>query len=255
MALSDNDKMKDRKPKIRSVEATTNKSWSDKQKIEAVQSYLLLGNLALTSRILQIPEITLRVWKTTEWWKNVVDDMRQQESMEMSGRLRKIVDASLIAVEDRLINGDLMYDNKTGQMVRKPVNMRDAHKVAVDLMDKKKLLDKEATDGPQEQQDDDRLLKLAEKFASFVQNKIEKPVEIIDVEDVEIKQDNSEAEGQAHNLEVGGSSPSPATNQEEDTDAIHDQWETGLQERERAVQLEAGSAPRTVGTDSVASSS
>lgn len=227
MALSDNDKMKDRKPKIRSVEATTNKSWSDKQKIEAVQSYLLLGNLALTSRILQIPEITLRVWKTTEWWKNVVDDMRQQESMEMSGRLRKIVDASLIAVEDRLINGDLMYDNKTGQMVRKPVNMRDAHKVAVDLMDKKKLLDKEATDGPQEQQDDDRLLKLAEKFASFVQNKIEKPVEIIDVEDVEIKEPH----------------------------AIHDERETGLQERERAVQLEAGSAPRTVGADSVASSS
>ena len=191
MALSDNDKMKDRKPKIRSVEATTNKSWSDKQKIEAVQSYLLLGNLALTSRILQIPEITLRVWKTTEWWKNVIDDMRQQESMEMSGRLRKIVDASLIAVEDRLINGDLMYDNKTGQMVRKPVNMRDAHKVAVDLMDKKKLLDKDATDGPQEQQDDDRLLKLAEKFASFVQNKIDKPAEILevlqDVSDVEEK--------------------------------------------------------------------
>jgi transposase-like protein len=230
MALSDNDKMKDRKPKIRSVEATTNKSWSDKQKIEAVQSYLLLGNLALTSRILQIPEITLRVWKTTEWWKNVVDDMRQQESMEMSGRLRKIVDASLIAVEDRLINGDLMYDNKTGQMVRKPVNMRDAHKVAVDLMDKKKLLDKEATDGPQEQQDDDRLLKLAEKFASFVQNKIDKPAEIL-----EVLQDVSDVE--------------------EKNNAIYDERETGLQERERAVQLEAGSAPRTVGENSVASSS
>lgn len=214
MALTDNDKTKDRKPKIRSVDAGTNRSWSDKQKIEAVQSYLLLGNLALTSRILKIPEITLRVWKTTEWWHNVVDDIRQQESMEMSGRLKKIIDASLAATEDRLLNGDMMYDNKTGQMVRKPVNMRDAHKVAVDLMDKKKLLDKEVLEGPIEAQEDDRLLKLAEKFASFVQVKM-KPVETIDVEDVEIKQDNSEAEGQAHNLEVGGSSPSPATNQEE----------------------------------------
>ena len=189
MALTDNDKTKDRKPKIRSVDAGTNRSWSDKQKIEAVQSYLLLGNLALTSRILKIPEITLRVWKTTEWWKNVVDDIRQQESMEMSGRLKKIVDASLVAVEDRLLNGDMMYDNKTGQMVRKPVNMRDAHKVAVDLMDKRKLLDKEVLEGPVEAQEDDRLLKLAEKFASFVQVKM-KPVETIDVEDITIKEEN-----------------------------------------------------------------
>jgi len=228
LALTDNEKTKDRKPKIRSVDAGTNRSWSDKQKIEAVQSYLLLGNLALTSRILKIPEITLRVWKTTEWWKNVVDDLRQQESMEMSGRLRKIVDASLVAVEDRLLNGDLMYDNKTGQMVRKPVNMRDAHKVAVDLMDKKKLLDKEALEGPQEQQDDDRLLKLAEKFASLVQAKTEKPVEIIDVEDVEIKEEN---------------------------DALHDQRQEGLQEGEREVQLETRDSPREVGTNSAASSS
>lgn len=213
LALTDNKKTKDRKPKIRSVDAGTNRSWSDKQKIEAVQSYLLLGNLALTSRILKIPEITLRVWKTTEWWKNVVDDIRQQESMEMSGRLKKIIDASLAATEDRLLNGDMMYDNKTGQMVRKPVNMRDAHKVAVDLMDKKKLLDKEVTDGPVEAQEDDRLLKLAEKFASFVQQKIEKPVEIIDVEDVEIKE----------------SGLTPQSIQiEENHNALHEERETGL---------------------------
>jgi transposase-like protein len=240
MALTDNEKTKDRKPKIRSVDAGTNRSWSDKQKIEAVQSYLLLGNLALTSRILKIPEITLRVWKTTEWWKNVVDDLRQQESMEMSGRLRKIVDASLVAVEDRLLNGDLMYDNKTGQMVRKPVNMRDAHKVAVDLMDKKKLLDKEALEGPQEQQDDDRLLKLAEKFASLVQAKTEKPVEIIDVEDVQIKE--------------AGLTPS-SLDIEEKQNAIHDQRQEGLQEGEREVQLQARDSESSLGTDSAPSSS
>jgi hypothetical protein len=113
-------------------------------------------------------------------------------------------------------------------MVRKPVNMRDAHKVAVDLMDKKKLLDKEALEGPQEQQDDDRLLKLAEKFASLVQAKTEKPVEIIDVEDVEIK---------------------------ENEDALHDQRQEGLQEGEREVQLETRDSPREVGTDSAPSSS
>ena len=224
MALTDNPNTKHRNPKIRSVEAATNKSWSDKQKLEAVQSWLLLGNLALTSRILAIPEVTLRVWKSSEWWKNAVEEIRLQDDMQMSARLKKIVDASLMAVEDRLINGDLMYDQKTGEMVRKQVNMRDAHKVAVDLMDKKAFLDKTAVPAQEEQKDEDRLLKLAEKFADFVTKK--KDV-VIDVSDVEIKEQ----------------------------DAVHEEWEEGLQTGERAVQQPSGTDQSSVGTHDAAEGS
>lgn len=185
MALSDNPAAKKRSPKKRALSTGSNHSWSDKQKIEAVQSWLLLGNLALTSRVLGIPEITLRVWKTTEWWKNTVDDIKLQENMQMSARLKKIVDASLGAVEDRIVNGDFMFDQKSGEMVRKQVNLRDAHKVAVDLLDKRAMLDKAAAPQQEEKQDEDRLLKLAEKFAEFVTKK--KDPLIIDAEDVEVK--------------------------------------------------------------------
>ena len=189
MALTDNPNTKKRNPPVRSIEAKTNKSWSDKQKLEAVQSWLLLGNLALTSRVLGIPEVTLRLWKTTDWWKTTVAELKAQEDIQMSARLKKIVDASLMAVEDRLLNGDLMYDQKSGELIRKPVNIRDAHKVAVDLMDKKAVLEKAAAPVQEEQKDEDRLLKLAEKFADFVTQK-NKPV--IEVTDVIIKeQDNA----------------------------------------------------------------
>ena len=188
MALTDNPNTKHRQPKIRSVDAGTNRSWSDKQKIEAVQSYLLLGNLALTSRILSIPEITLRVWKTSEWWKNAVEDIKTQETVQMSARLKKIVDASLSAVEDRIVNGDFVYDNKTQQMVRKQVNMRDAHKVAVDLMDKSAVLEKTTTPVEQQQTDDQRLMKLAEKFADMVNKKKTIDLPPADVVDVEAKE-------------------------------------------------------------------
>lgn len=188
MALTDNPNTKNRKPPIRSIEAKTNKSWSDKQKIEAVQSWLLLGNLALTSRVLGIPEVTLRVWKASEWWKNAVEEIKLQEDMQMSARLKKIVDASLMAVEDRITNGDFVFDQKSGEMIRKQVNLRDAHKVATDLMDKKAIIEKAATPAQEEQKDEDRLLKLAEKFADFVTQK-NKPV--IEVTDVIIKEDTN----------------------------------------------------------------
>jgi hypothetical protein len=190
--LSDNPKSKELNPKRRSVDAPTNIRWSDKQKLEAVQSYLLLGNLALTSRILSIPEITLRVWKASEWWRVAVEEVKMQENMEMSSRLKKIVDASLGAVEDRLANGDWVYDQKSGEMRRKHVNLKDAHKVAVDLMDKKDLLEKKSGPVQAEEQDDERLLKLAEKFANFVTQKTQKEIlpVVEDISDVEPKEES-----------------------------------------------------------------
>lgn len=189
MALTDNPNTKNRKPRHRAVDAPTNRSWSDKQKIEAVQSYMMLGNLALSSRLLSIPEVTLRYWKTTEWWKDVMDDLKVQDNIQMSARLKKIVDASLTAVEDRLEHGDLVYNQKSGEMVRKKVNLKDAHKVAVDLMDKKAALDKAVAPHEEDIKDDTNLEKLAERFASFVNKKLNNKEH--DVIDIEIKQDTS----------------------------------------------------------------
>lgn len=192
MALTDTPSSRDRKPKSRSVVAGSNFQWSDKQKMEAVTSWMLLGNLALTSRLLSIPEITLRVWKTTEWWKNLVEDIKLQENIQMSGRLKKIVDASLTAVEDRLLNGDWIYDQKTGHMIRKQVGIKDAHKVSTDLMDRQKALEKATQPVTQAEQNDDKLLKLAEKFAAFVTDKIEhkapEPEVLVDITDLEVKE-------------------------------------------------------------------
>jgi transposase-like protein len=222
MALTDNPNTKHRKPKDRSITAKTNRSWSDKQKMEAIQHYLLVGNLALTSRVLGIPEITLRQWKTMEWWKNSVEDIKLQENMEMSARLKKMVEASLIAVTDRLENGDWMYDQKTGQMIRKPVNIRDAHKVATDLMDKRTMLEKAAAPAQEQVQDVDRLEQLAEKFASFVMKKTEQPPVIVDVTDVTVK---------------------------DTTDALHEGREEGLREGVRPVPQPSEAASQPISED------
>lgn len=172
--LSDANSKKNKKGmRPRSITAPTNKQWSDNQKVEAIQSYLLLGNLALTSRILGIPEITLRVWKTTDWWKDKVHELKTQDRIQLSSRMKKIVDASLTVVEDRLINGDFQFDQKSGEVVRKPVNLKDAHKVAVDLQDRQELMEKTEKPETSDEGIETRLLKLAEKFADMASMKIE----------------------------------------------------------------------------------
>jgi transposase-like protein len=192
--LSDAPSKKPRKSnRDRSILAKTNKQWSDQQKTEAVQSYLLLGNLALTSRILGIPEVTLRVWKASTWWKDLVEEIKSQERVELSSKMKKIMNASLSVVEDRLVNGDFQFDQKTGQVVRKPVNMKDAHKVAMDLQERADVI--EAADKPKdtasEASMEDKLLRLASKFAEMATKKIEQKQldeRTVDAEDIEPKQ-------------------------------------------------------------------
>jgi len=175
---------------VRSTVLATNKQWSDKQKMEAVNSYLLLGNLALTGRLLNIPEVTLRVWKATTWWKDAVSEVKASEKIELSARIKKLVDASITVIEDRMLNGDYQFDQKTGQTVRKPVNMKDAHKVSIDMQNRREILDKSEVVVQTEEHVEDKLLKLAEKFADMATKKIEQnnnAARTIDAEDVESK--------------------------------------------------------------------
>jgi len=89
-------------------------------------------------------------------------------------------------------------------------------------MDKRQILEKAATPAQEEKKDDDRLMKLAEKFADFVSQK-NKPV--IEVTDVIIKEN--------HN-------------------AVYEERETGLQEGVRSVPFDSGTAQESVGTDNAA---
>lgn len=175
MALSDAPREANLKRNVnRAIEATTNKRWSDKQKMEALTTFLALGNLSLTGRVLGIPEITLRVWKRSNWWTEAVADLKSQERIELSNKLKRIVDAAHAVVENRLTNGDAVVIPKTGEIVFKPVSMKDAHRVAVDLQNQREVVEKlnkpvdEVTES-----NTDKLEQLAEKFAEFATKKIE----------------------------------------------------------------------------------
>ena len=158
--------------------------YSDSQKIEAVTTYLMLGNLSMVSAMLKISINTLKVWKKSEWWKDVERDLRTQEDLQLSKRLQSIVNRSLDVVEDRMENGDFVYDQKTGEMRRKPVSMRDAHKVMMDFSERREeLVDRHITNESVSSDKIEQTLKtLADEFARIANQVTSKPsVEVTDV--------------------------------------------------------------------------
>lgn len=185
MALSDS-KMKYMQTRSggRRAVGDQRKRWSDSQKTEAVQTYMILGSLKLVAGALKIPFDTLKVWKASEWWKTLEGELRVQEDLQLSTRLTKIIARSYDVVEDRLEHGDFVYDQKSGKMRRKPVAMRDAHKVAVDLMEKKDMLIDRHLTGETVTTDkiEKTLADLAANFAKIAnQINTHGPVEVTDV--------------------------------------------------------------------------
>ncbi len=158
--------------------------WSDSQKIEAVQTYLILGSLKLTAGALKIPFDTLKLWKSSQWWKDLIEELRIQDDLQLSNRLKKIISRSYDVLEDRLEHGDFVFDQKTGEMRRKPVSMRDATKVAVDLSETRQELVDRHLGGQSVTEDkiEKTLNELAQKFAEIANQVQKKPsMEVTDV--------------------------------------------------------------------------
>ena len=182
--LSDSPLLQRTRIKKRSVDDAKAR-YSDAQKLEAAKLYLVLGNAALVAATLNIPINTLTNWRGSSWWKNLLDDLKYESTIKLSNRLQTIAAKSFDLVEDRLEKGDFIYDQKTGQLVRKPMQGKDIARIASDFVDKAIKLDSK----PREEESVviGRLEDLAKRFEDLAKKK--QPIQVTDV--VFIENENS----------------------------------------------------------------
>lgn len=203
--LSDSEHYKSvRSSRKRAVTATKDR-WSDRQKIECVTTYFLLGGqVKLTAEKLGIPYETVRTWKKTDWWRELEDDIRREERLTLSTKLRNLMDASLVEVEDRLKNGDWIYDQKVGELKRKPVSMKDAGKLAMDAANLRTKMDIQENHTVAAEHIEDKLSKLAKAFSDLA---LGKRKDLEDAEDIPFVEEITE---------------------ESEENAVHEEREAGL---------------------------
>ena len=136
-------------------------------------TYLALGNLSETSKIINVPLPTLSKWKQADWWKELVDDIQSGENQRSDNKMTKVIDRALDILVERLEQGDYQYDQKTGKLIKVPLKARDLERISSGLFDKRQLIRKQPTNIKVDSVTQaDRLLKLAEQFAQFAGQKI-----------------------------------------------------------------------------------
>ncbi len=119
--------------------------WSEKKKHEVCQAYILLGQLRLAASTCNVPEITCKVWKATQWWKDLEQELRRSSKIQLSAKLNEVIQKSLVALNDRVENGDYIYNPKTKDFTRRPISAEHANRITANLIDRSLLLEKSAS--------------------------------------------------------------------------------------------------------------
>ena len=206
-------------PKRNDISQTDRGNWSEKKKNEALAFYVANGSMTETSRAVQVPVSTLNKWKASEWWKEQVAAIRNEEYDKLDVKLSKALDKALDQVMDRIEKGDHIYDPRTGAIRQIPAKLRDVNNAFNSIMDKRQLIRKQPTKIVEQQSTAAQLANLANQFAAFVSGK--KPTD--NLKDVTLEF----IEGETVEQDEDGTYRVIDTTGEDD--ALYDQREEGLQ--------------------------
>jgi hypothetical protein len=156
-------------------------SWD--KRLEVVSRFLLLGNLRVVSEQTKIAYETLAEWKKSEWWPELVDQIKRTTKSKRNNSITKIIEQSIDTVQDRLDNGDFVFDQKTGQIIRKPVSARDATYISEAMMRRQDILETQMEHSHSEDTREEQLVKLAQEFQKWAKKTTKH-----DVIDIEVKE-------------------------------------------------------------------
>jgi transposase-like protein len=197
-----------------------NRSYPLEKKVEVVSQYLVLGNMKLVAAMTGVDYGLIRQWKIQPWWMDLEREIRATQNIAVDNKLSKIIERSMDATLDRLEEGEVLVDKKTGKTYRQPVSMKDAAKVTNDFLTRQAVLRKaeESVEQVSTTSVVDQLKALATEFSKW-SNK-QNAVDIVDVETIEVTDAISEERGSPVQTRVGvgaqdPSEPSEGTGREE----------------------------------------
>lgn len=159
-------------PKKTSVSQTDRGWWSEKKKLEALGIYMATGSVTMAANQSNVPFETVKSWSRSDWWKDKVKEIQNEEYDKLDSKLSKALDKALDQVMDRIENGEYMYDPKTGKTKIMPAKLRDLNIAFNSLMDKRQLIRRQPTKIVEQTTTAAQLQDVAKKFAEFVTGKV-----------------------------------------------------------------------------------
>lgn len=149
-----------------------NPSWFPQQtKIDACTLYCVYGDVDEVSKLTKVPVKYIRQWKEEPWWSEIQKKVFVEQNEKLGSRISTVLDKSLGEIEERLVNGDYLWDVRKSKLVRKPIDTKVLSNLFNNLVNRRQLIRGEPTSITNKVGVDDRLKFLAEQFEKFASAK------------------------------------------------------------------------------------
>jgi hypothetical protein len=149
-------------------------------KIASAALWCVLGSSVKVSKMLRIPDITIRSWYKEPWWHMAVREVRKTKNEEFDAKLTGLLDDTIVEIQDRLMNGETVVD-KQGELKRVPVSTRNLATLLGIVYDKRALTRGDPTSKVVRVDVNEHLTDVAKKLSKMV-DKIPTPMEPITVD-------------------------------------------------------------------------
>ena len=125
---------------------------------------------------LGVPFDTISNWKETDWWKDGLRDIRNEDYTRLDKKLTDMLESTMLELQDRIKNGDSVYDPRTGKIKRVPVKMRDLNTAMNAAIEKRQLIRNLPSKIVENVSHTAQLANLAQEFAKFVSARNAEPL-------------------------------------------------------------------------------
>jgi len=180
----------------------SNPKWfSQEAKVDACTLYAVYGDVEQVSKLTDVPPATIRTWKNESWWSDITKQVYVESNEGLTAKISHTLDKTLDLLKDRLENGEEVWDSRSQQLVRKPVDAKLLASVFQSLATQRRLGRNEPTSIKSSIATDDRLKQLSDAFERFTKVKT---IEHEEPEDAEFSELQEELQAGDENCYVKG---------------------------------------------------
>lgn len=171
--------------------------YPDQKKTEAATLFAVTKSWSQVSELSGVGVGTLKSWAKEAWWDSIISQVVKDKNEELDGALTEIIHECENQIKNRLKEGDVRVNFKTGEQYRVPLDVRALTMSLAILFDKRQLIRGEATSRTESISTDRRLEKLKSEFEKFSKTKV---IEHASVESVSQETEGQEAGQDAQTL-------------------------------------------------------
>ena len=142
--------------------------YTREDRYKAAAALVATGNSKAASRESGIPASTIRHWShNDDDFQLMCQEIRTEFGEKIKYKFAEIISESANQTLDRIRNGDVIRDPKTGELVRVPIKGRDLAIIGGVAFDKLRLAENQPTNIVQHENSEDSIKRITEKMEAI----------------------------------------------------------------------------------------